>query len=103
MLAGLPVIFVQGHADGWGKISCDNMIQHAKEVAHRLDQGLKPGGMPPFDYGKLMLPHWTRFVRDRVWQAAVEIRQAGGDALLAGYGPEESEESWLYPEMLVGG
>lgn len=79
------------------------MVQHALEVAHRLDQGLKPGGGPPFDYGKLMLPHWVRFVRDRVWQAAAEVRHANNEAWLAGYEGEESENSRLYPEMVVGG
>ena len=103
MLAGLPVIFVQGRENGWGKINCDNMAQHAQQVAHRLDQGLTPGGRPPFDYGRLMLPHWIRFVRDRVWQAAAEVRQASDEASLARYEPAQSEESRPYPEMVVGG
>lgn len=103
LLAGLPVIFVLGREDGWGKISCDSMAQHAHQVAHRLDQGLKPGEEPPFDYGKLMLRHWVRFVRDHVWQAAAELRQAGGESWLTGPEPEESEGSRPYPEMVVGG
>ena len=79
------------------------MAQHAQQVLDRLDQGHKPGSMPPFDYGKLVLRHWVRFMRDRVWQVAAELRQAGDEDWLAGYEPEESEESRPYPEMVVGG
>lgn len=100
VLAGLPVVFVQGRAAGWGKISCDAMIQHAHQVAHRLSQGLKPGGKPPFNYHKLKSMYWIRFIHDKVWQAEAEIRGVGDEG--EGGLDDGSEELNLYPEMFVG-
>lgn len=98
VFAGLPVAFVQGSDEGWGQITCDVMAQHTMLVAERLKEGLQRGKRP-FQYEKLTVPYWARFVRDGVWTAEAEIHQTGRDTLglTEPLGPRE-----VYPEMTVG-
>lgn len=98
VFAGLPVVFVQGNDEGWGQITCDVMAQHAIQVAERLKEGFQRGKRP-FQYEKLTIPYWVRFVRNGVWAAEAEIRRTGIDVLEpTGYlGSRE-----VYPEMTVG-
>lgn len=74
VLAGLPVVFVEGGASGWANITCDMMAKHAMEVAERLRKGRERGADPPFQFDKLTLEYWKLFVRDRVWAAGAAIR-----------------------------
>jgi len=85
-MSGLPVVFVQNYKGaGWGHITCDAMAKHARYVHQRLQDGLRQETAPAFNYAKLTLPYWSRFVRDVVWEAAEELQQMHNGTLREDY------------------
>ena len=61
------------------------MAKHARHVHQRLQDGLRQETTPAFNYAKLMLPYWSRFVRDVVWEAAEELQQTHNGTLREDY------------------
>lgn len=99
-MSGLPVVFVQDYKGaGWGHITCDAMAKHARYVHQRLQDALRQETGPAFNYAKLTLPYWSRFVRDVVWEAAEELQQQSYNGTLR---DDYSSAEDSHVEMIVG-
>lgn len=61
------------------------MAEQARHVHQRLQDGMRQETVPAFNYAKLMLPYWSRFVRDVVWEAGEQLRRSPNGILREDY------------------